>query len=710
MNYKKVLVAFIIQTTLAAGVVMAQTVVDFSAKHAASASRRLAASENTTLSDPMKNAATEKLIPVVITLDDANSISEIEALGIEPTAVEGNIVFARVDQAQFSELSNTKSVSRLSGQRRRHHLMFNGRIAGNVNDVHNGSEADRLPSITGKGVLVGIVDGGFDPNHITFRTADQSGLRVKQLSYYKSDDDGNLTGIDTYTPSQIPSFTTDDNSDYHATHVSNIAAGAYSGVTNGKSYQGVAPDADIFMGALYNYSDDEIIRACQDIRDMAAANGTPAVINMSLGVNVGPHDGTDAFSVALDNIAKTIPVFIAAGNEADLDIVINKTLTASDNTVRTSFTPNAALKAENKNYQVADQIQIWSDDSTPFDVNILIVNKTTGAVINSYPVTTSYKEITPSSTYYNTVYSFIECEKGLVSSNNRYCADIYMELLTKSSTWSTYPAIEVIGKAGQTIRVYNDGYYTDFSTKNFAGYDKATADGTINDMACGKNVIAVGAFNASVSGYPWTYFSSYGTLADGRKLPHFCAPGQNVVSAMSTPYYNANSYYESPVASFDVNGKTYYYGEMSGTSMATPFATGSAALLLQANPNLTPEQIRAILTRTAVAPATPDVKWGAGRINVFAAVKSAYETGGVIGVNADSEEVILFNRNGNSYEIYTPQDETPAVTVLDLAGRVVANVRGTGSTAVVDLSDLASGIYIINARGAGKSVSRKVTR
>jgi len=684
---------------------VAETVIDFSAKHLVSGIRRTPGADASVMSE--FKAVKANLVPVVITLDDENLVESIESLGIEPTAVEKNIVFARVTPEQIAALSEVGGVRRISGQRQRRIRMYNGRLAGEVDKVHNGDVAGGCPALTGKGVLVGIVDGGFDPNHIAFRTSDQSALRIKQLSVYKSDDEGKLTGIDTYSPSQIPSFTTDYIEDYHATHVSGIAAGAFGEKYRGRSYQGVAPDADIFMGALTNYSDDEVIRAAQDIRDMAVENGQPVVINMSLGINVGPHDGTDAFSVALDNIAKSTPVCIAAGNEADLDIVIKKTLTSADKTVRTSFTPNAYLKEIGINYQALSEVQVWSDDDTPFDVNVLIVDKSTGAVKSRYAVTTSYKEITPPSTYYNANKSFIECQKGLDRGNNRYCADIYMELLAKSSTWTTYPAIEVVGKAGQTIRMYNDGYYTEFATKRFSGYDEATPDGTINDMACGEHVIAVGSYNASVSGYPWTYYSSYGTLCDGRELPHVCAPGQEVVSAMSTPYYNSN--FESPAASFDVNGKTYYYGTMSGTSMATPYMTGAAALWLEANPNLTPDEVRDIIAKSSFAPEIPEVKWGAGRLNVYQGAKLAYEMAGVVGVSADTEEPIIIHRIGEAYyEVFAPCAENPQVYVYDLSGRTVASFVGKGSTVKVDMSDLAGGVYIFNARGGGRSLTTKV--
>ena len=131
--------------------------------------------------------------------------------------------------------------------------------------------------------------------------------------------------------------------------------------------------------------------------------------------------------------------------------------------------------------------------------------------------------------------------------------------------------------------------------------------GTINYPGGEKNVIAVGAVDGSDV---IAYFSSRGPITvDGEVLtkPDVSAPGINIISL----YYLSNG-----------------YTMMSGTSMATPHVSGAAALLLQAarqlGTTLSPLQVKSILENTSVDKglAGKDNNYGAGRIDVFAAINS----------------------------------------------------------------------------------------
>jgi serine protease AprX len=127
---------------------------------------------------------------------------------------------------------------------------------------------------------------------------------------------------------------------------------------------------------------------------------------------------------------------------------------------------------------------------------------------------------------------------------------------------------------------------------------------TISSPAAAAKVITVGAMrDLGANGFNMAYFSSRGPTLDGRTKPDVVAPGFNVTSADA--------------------GTAAGYVAMSGTSMATPFVAGVAALMLDAG--LSASAVKAKLMETAVdwGVAGPDREYGAGRLDAYAALQAA---------------------------------------------------------------------------------------
>ena len=94
---------------------------------------------------------------------------------------------------------------------------------------------------------------------------------------------------------------------------------------------------------------------------------------------------------------------------------------------------------------------------------------------------------------------------------------------------------------------------------------------------------------------PLANFSTFGPTLDERLKPNVSAPGVSVESSLSS--FRDNSYSVTSTVEFD--GTTYDFAKLSGTSMSSPATAGVVALMLEANPNLTPADVRAILELTA---------------------------------------------------------------------------------------------------------------
>ena len=111
-------------------------------------------------------------------------------------------------------------------------------------------------------------------------------------------------------------------------------------------------------------------------------------------------------------------------------------------------------------------------------------------------------------------------------------------------------------------------------------------------------------------------FSAYGTTSDGFKKPDLVAPGKNIVGRMVNANMGMALAHPSNVLS-----STYF--KMSGTSVAAPIVSGAVALLLQDEPNLTPDQVkyRLIATANKSWSGYNATKAGAGYLDVYAAIK-----------------------------------------------------------------------------------------
>ncbi|MBI2169779.1 MAG: S8 family serine peptidase [Actinobacteria bacterium] len=136
------------------------------------------------------------------------------------------------------------------------------------------------------------------------------------------------------------------------------------------------------------------------------------------------------------------------------------------------------------------------------------------------------------------------------------------------------------------------------------------ASNTVGEPGVARDAITVGAMTdprdvdgGDPLGFSLADFSSRGPTSDGRVKPDLAAAGVDIYAAKPGDSYRV----------------------LSGTSMASPFVAGVTALMLDANPSLTPAQVKSTLTGTAVdwGPAGADNDYGSGRLDAHAAVNAA---------------------------------------------------------------------------------------
>lgn len=690
----------------------------------------------------------------LIKLDNAASVEQLEAEGVNVVRVRGDIALVSMPVNDVERISALRSVKKLQLSRPLTAKMDSARRVTGIDKIHAG---EGLPqAYTGKGVIAGIVDGGVEPNHINFKKEDGS-TRFTSLTHIFIDN----TAEDGYSvvnySGKVNEFTIDDPNEFHGTHTTGIMAGSYKGNVSAATLQGAAgvvkDMANPYYGVAY---DADIAASCGDLNEMFIAlgmegildhaynTGKPAVINLSVGTNVGPHDGTGVMNQYLELAGKEAIICMAAGNEGALPIALTKNFTATDNTVKTFIHPMYPDYFANYPNLRWGQIYIYSKDSTEFKANVKVINKSRNTQVLSFGIEgntngaptymsagdgwTSDGDISHLSftRYFN---GYIGIGSWIDEDSGRYVTLLdYLVFDTSNNATGNYIiGFEAIGSEGQRIDAFCDGQYTAMSGYGLSGWTDGSTNGTINDLATGENVIVVGAYNTrehwcSLDRYSYTYgqgkypegqvasYSSFGTLVNGKNLPHVCAPGSTIISSSSTAYVENNSLTNDALQAKVTEGETtYYWHQQLGTSMATPVVTGSMALWLEANPKLTVNEAIDIINTTALKDdyvttfSGDPVQWGAGKFDAYAGLKEVIRRAGNSGIKditAKTDRLMVTSAGKNVYNVFLGDAEEINVTIFNMQGQAVKAVAAAGDEVNVDASTLAAGVYVLNVNGA----------
>jgi subtilisin family serine protease len=451
-------------------------------------------------------------------------------------------------------------------------------------------------TLTGKGVLIGIIDTGVDPHHPAFgnrilRIWDQTlpGPGVPEGGYGVE-----LTG---------PMIQVSRDTEGHGTHVGGISAG------NDPLFGGVAPEAELVY-VKTTFQDAHIADGLRYLARVAKSLKRPIVINMSLGGHFDAHDGTDMLSMVVDSLPKTgCVVCIAAGNEGDDAIhAAGSVQPAKQLAVPFVVTANRAGVLLNG----------WYDGNQAFEVMISAPFKSTpwfgpgpGAAKFTLPdgvVTIAAAAPDPANGDRQVVVR-IDPPVGRAitaghwrlriravgQSTGRF--DVWMLDLTDGPG---EPPVFAAPTAEDSMKVGSPGAASNAIT--VASYATRVAwRSQVGDVSVNAPIDMISSF------------SSEGPRRDAAKKPDVAAPGQLIISARS-----ADAQF-MPKLCIDAA-----HVVMQGTSMACPFVTGLAALLLQQNPKLTATQVKKRLIDACAQPDGSkrvfDPKWGYGLIDASAIV------------------------------------------------------------------------------------------
>ena len=595
-----------------------------------------------------RSQSDDRLLTAFVRID-GNAAEVLRQYGCKELARVGDISIAAIPLSKLGALSCGRQVKRIETGRRCSIQMDTTRLVVNAEKVYTGEGLSQ--SYTGRGVVVGVQDIGFDLTHPNFYSADMSQYRIKALWDQLSRDTIGSTlyvgrdyvGRDALLELEHP---IDGETQTHGTHTAGIAAGSGAegdGVVS--PYRGMACGADLVL--VDNAADNASLIDPKDyykftyatdalgfkyIFDYAERMHQPCVINFSEGSSQDFH-GYDQLYYEL--LAKLIGpgriIVSSAGNDGARNSYIHKNI-GKERAGAFIMGNEKRFSCTAKSKQTFTfRISVYDNVASPQIVDISTVN-----VCNAQDSLLTDSLLVGGKKYKWRVLAYPN------SYDTRETAYDFQISSPSKLGDSPQVSLQVMGRDADIELYRMSGYMFPHSLDPVL--DAGDCRYTIFSPSSSPDVICVGSTSyrtqfVNYLGEKKVYdsgqkgirssFSAMGPTLDGRIKPDVMAPGQNIISSYSTFFINnpknVNASVKSDVRHFEYNGRTYAWNANAGTSMSAPVVTGAIALWLQADPTLTPADCLEIFAKTCshydTSLSYPNNLYGYGQIDVAAGLR-----------------------------------------------------------------------------------------
>jgi subtilisin family serine protease len=593
---------------------------------------------------------------------------------------------------------------------------------GRVDSVWSG--IDMVKGFTGKDIIIGFTDWGFDYTNPVFYDTTLTDYRIlRAWDQYRNAGPApegfnygtELTGKDALLQAQCDTSNVYGYG-YHGTHVASIAAG--SGAET--PYRGVAYEANLLFVTI-SVSEQAILDAFLWMYKVAQIEQKRLVVNMSWGLYyVDNMDGTGRVAQMIDSLSSLGVVFVSsAGNNGDVFFHLPHTFSPENDTLKSliSFAGNGG------DAQWGQSVSMLSSPNTAFSFGLQMLNS------NNEPIAMSPFYHTETDNHYIDTFLIINSSdtvfyNAFIEKSNQYNNRPQARFRIKSNQYQS--ALIVVSDSGDfhawnLIELSNGvgNWGGDFVSNNIEGFSSGDAHYGIGAPAHVDCVISVAAHRSKVKNAAGretegdiAYFSSYGPTIDQRVKPEISAPGYQVIASVSS-FTQPEIDRLSVVRSINFQGRAYNFIRLSGTSMSSPFVAGVAALVLQANPNLTPAQVKEILIQTAYSDEYTQrqgaERFGYGKVNAYQAVLKALETASLFHFETEKTQLTLFPNPGTDVVYISVQADSRPITLelYDISGRQLQKQSIYSGVNTLDTKSFSAGYYILKFSNGKESWVKK---
>ena len=488
----------------------------------------------------------------------SGNLDAVRALGAAVTELSNGYAIVTIEEDRIDQLVLLPQIEYVEKPKRLFFQVANGRRVSCINAV------TRPPfSLSGDGVIVAILDSGIDYSNRDFRNEDGT-TRIMALwdqTIAGSPPEGYLIGTE-YPAQRIDEALQKEREDQrrtvvpsqdtsgHGTSVAGIAAGS-GAASPGARFAGVASKSPLLVVKLGSPRKEgfprttELMQGLDYVVRKAQQAGMPVAVNISFGNTYGSHDGSSLLERFIDDIAdnwKNV-ICIGSGNEGTSAGHVSGRLEADS-------VQQIQLAVQEREPTVSIQVWKYYED----EVRISLISPS-GVQVGSFEQRLGSQRFLLGQTEILLYYG----EPSPYSTRQ----EVYIDLLPRQSYIDSGIWNIVLESGTVTTGAYEMWLPSQSALNVGTAFLKPSSELTQTIPSTAGRAVTVGAYNAL--DFSYADFSGRGPRIDNPVLqsniskPDLAAPGVNITA---------------PVAGGG-------YGEVTGTSFATPFVTGSAALLME---------------------------------------------------------------------------------------------------------------------------------